>query len=267
MTDLNWVRGMIIDMDGVLWRGDQVLPGVPELFAHLRRNNIRFVLATNNATATPGTYQARMQRAGVEVSHLEIVTSALATAAYLAENIGTSARVLVIGDEGIRQALSEEGFELTDQPTEAGAVVAAMSRTVCWRDLAEATLALRRGVPFIGTNPDPSFPTERGEVPGAGAILAALEAASDRSPTVIGKPEPYLYRRATDILETEPGDTLIVGDRLGTDILGGLRLGAPTALMMTGVTSREMADESDIQANYRFNDLKELISSLNSNPE
>lgn len=265
MADLSWVRGMIIDMDGVLWRGDQVLPGVPELFTHLRQNDIRFVLATNNATATPSTYRERMRNAGVEVSDREIVTSALATAAYLAQTMEKSDPVLVIGDEGIRQALIDEGFSLTDQPSEAGAVVAAMSRTVCWHDLAEATLALRRGVPFIGTNPDPSFPTERGQVPGAGAILAALEAASDRSPTVIGKPEPFLYRRATEILGTETGETLIVGDRLGTDILGGVRIGAPTALMLTGVTSRQMADESDVQADYLFNNLNELLSSLNSN--
>ncbi len=266
MTNLSWVRGMIIDMDGVLWRGDQILPGVPELFAHLRQNDIRFVLATNNATTTPSTYRGRMLRAGVEVSEGEIVTSALATAAYLAQNYAASSPVLVIGDDGIRQALIDAGFGLTDRASEAQVVVAAMSRTVCWQELAEATLALRRGAPFIGTNPDPSFPTERGEVPGAGAILAALQAASERSPTVIGKPEPFLYRRATEVLGTDPEETLIVGDRLQTDILGGIRLGAPTALMLTGVTSREIADKSDIQADYRFEDLTALVASLNSNP-
>ena len=262
--DLSWVRGMIIDMDGVLWRGGTILPGVPELFAHLREQEIGFVLATNNATQTPETYRERMRAAGVEVSQNEVLTSALATAAYLQDQLPAGSALYVVGDAGIRQALEKEGFRLVGRAEEAEAVVAAMSRRACWEDLAEATLALRRGVPFIGTNPDLSFPTERGQVPGAGAILAALEAGSGREPTVIGKPEPYLYRQATEVLGTEPGRTLILGDRLETDILGGIRLGARTALLLTGVTSEEQAASAEIQADYQFQDLPELLASLQS---
>lgn len=260
--DLSWVRGMIIDMDGVLWRGETILPGVPELFAYLREQDIGFVLATNNATQTPETYRQRMRAAGVEVSEHEVLTSALATAAYLQEQLPVGSALYVVGDDGIRQALQRAEFRIIRRAEEAEAVVAAMSRRVCWEDLAEATLALRRGVPFIGTNPDASFPTERGQVPGAGAILAALEAGSGREPTVIGKPERYLYQQATQILGTEPNDTLILGDRLETDIVGGIRLGAQTALLLTGVTSEEQAADSEIEANYQFHNLVDLMASL-----
>lgn len=262
MTDLSWVEGFIIDMDGVLWRGRTILDGVPELFEFIEKNQLRYVLATNNATATQEEFAGRLQSASIEIPLENILTSALATASYLAERYPESADVLVIGANGLRQALTEQGFTLVEEAERAQAVVVGMDPTVDWKRLAEATLAIRAGAFFIGTNPDPSFPTERGQVPGNGAILAALEAASGEKPMVIGKPEPHLYQQAVARLEIEPEKTLILGDRLETDIQGGLNLGAPTALLLTGVTDQAAAKASDIKPSYVFADLPELLASL-----
>ena len=262
MVDLNWVRGMIIDMDGVLWRGRTILDGVPELFEYLQANGLPYILATNNATATPDGFAERLRHASMDVPTERIVTSALATSSYLAERYPGSARVLVIGDNGLRTALSEAGFSIVERADEAEAVVVGMDPTVNWRRLAEATLAIRAGAFFVGTNPDPSFPTERGQVPGNGAILAALQAASGQQPVVIGKPEPHLYRQAINAMGVKPEQTLILGDRLETDIRGGIELGSPTALLLTGVTDKATVKASDIKPTYVFEDLPELLTSL-----
>lgn len=262
MTDLSWVEGFIIDMDGVLWRGRTILDGVNEFFQYLEANELPYVLATNNATATPEEFAARLKQASVDVSLDHILTSALATASYLADRYPDSADLLVIGDTGLRTALTDRGFSIVESADQAEAVVVGMDPKVNWKRMAEATLAIRAGAFFIGTNPDPSFPTERGQVPGNGAILAALEAASDQKPLVIGKPESHLYEQATKSLKIEPEKTLILGDRLETDILGGIKLGAPTALLMTGVTDHAAAKASDIKPTYIFQDLAELLNSL-----
>jgi 4-nitrophenyl phosphatase len=262
MPNLTNIRGAIIDMDGVLWRGRQILPGVPEFFEVLHRRHIPFVLATNNATATPEQFLERLQAAAVPASLEEILTSAIATSVYLEQTLPSGSSLLVIGEDGVRRAVSERGFSLTDTADEADAVVVGMDRNVCWRQMAEATLAIRRGLPFVGTNPDPSFPTERGQVPGNGATLAALQAASGVEPVVIGKPEPHLYQQATQILGTEPDQTLIIGDRLETDILGGIRLSAPTVLLLTGVTDRSQAEASSIQPDWVLPDLAALSRML-----
>ncbi len=261
MRELPTIQGMIIDLDGVLWRGQTILPGVPELFSALRAEGVRFVLATNNASETPAAYRSRLQAGGVNVEEAEILTSAIATANYLGGVLEPGSPLFVIGDEGLRSAIKGAGYRIIDGADGAKAVVVGMDRTVCWAQLAEATLAIRSGAHFVGSNPDPSFPTERGQVPGNGAILAALQAASGIEPTVIGKPEPHLYRQATRLLEVDPDKTLILGDRLETDILGGLRLGAPTALMMTGVTAKADLEESEIQPDFVFEDLPAFLRS------
>jgi 4-nitrophenyl phosphatase len=137
-----------------------------------------------------------------------------------------------------------------------------MDRGVDWNEMAEAAYAIGHGALFIGTNIDPSFPTERGLAPGNGAILKALEATTGIAPIIVGKPEPYLFLRALDRIGTSPGDTLAVGDRLETDILGGRRAGMKTALMLTGVTSLKALEGSDIRPDYVFNHLEELIERL-----
>jgi 4-nitrophenyl phosphatase len=262
MPDLADIRGAIIDLDGVLWRGRESLPGVPAFFEALSERGIEFMLATNNATSTPEQFLDRLQAAQVPATIDRILTSAIATGRYLQGILPAGATLLVIGEDGIRQAVKDCGFTITDEADSAQAVVVGMDRKVCWPIMAEATLAIRRGVPFVGTNPDPSFPTERGQVPGNGAVLAALGASSGVQPTVIGKPEPHLYRQAADTLGTRPEVTLIIGDRLETDIAGGIGLGSPTVLVLTGVTDRKQAATSSVKADWVVEDLRALTALL-----
>jgi 4-nitrophenyl phosphatase len=262
MTDLSWVQGFIIDMDGVLWRGRDILPGVQDFFRYMESHHLSYVLATNNATATPEQFAQRLSQASVDVSIDHILTSALATASYIKHNYPELTRVLAIGDTGLRTALTEAGMELVDQADQAQAVVVGMDMSVNWDQLAEATLAIRDGARFIGTNPDPSFPNERGQVPGNGAILAALEAASNQQPLVIGKPETHLYEAALDIMGVPAENTLVIGDRLETDIQGGINLGAATALLLTGVTDHQTAKDSPIKPNFTFDNLRHLQAAL-----
>ncbi len=253
---LSRLRYLIVDMDGVLWRGDRPVPGLQEFFAFLRERGIRFVLATNNASKRPDQYAEKLARFGVEVPLEWILTSAQATAAYLAEREPEGTEVHVIGGDGLRAALTERGFVLTEEG--ARYVVVGWDPDLTWRKLARATLLIRRGAGFIGTNPDRTFPSEEGLVPGNGAQLAALEAATDVKPVVIGKPEPWLYREAMRRMGAAPEATGVVGDRLDTDIAGGIRLGLATILVLSGITAEEDLDGAPFRPSLVCSDVGEL---------
>jgi 4-nitrophenyl phosphatase len=170
----------------------------------------------------------------------------------------------MIGEDALREALIKSDFSLVENPDEAQAVLVGFDRQCTWNKIAKAALAIQRGAKFIGTNPDVSFPIENGEVPGAGAILAALRESCGIQPTIIGKPEPHLYRLALERLQVSAEQSLAVGDRLETDILGGRRAGMKTALVLTGITQPEDLEDSPIQPDYIFNDLPQLCRELSS---
>jgi 4-nitrophenyl phosphatase len=246
MQPLNRMRAAVIDMDGVLWQGERPLPGLTEFFAALRERGVRFVLATNNASRTPEQFVQKLAGMGVSVRREEVLTSAMGAALYLAqlwarENTDgrPPARIFAIGGPGVCQALLEQNFHLCSlDDLDADFVVCGMDPGLSWDKLATATLNLRAGARFVGTNPDLSLPTERGLTHGNGAILAALQAATGVAPVIIGKPEPTLYQQALDLLGTEPSETLAIGDRLDTDILGAARAGLPSVLVLSGVSTR-----------------------------
>lgn len=263
MTDLASLRHLIIDMDGVLWHGDNPLPGLVEFFAVLRRRNITFILATNNASKTPDQYVVKLTRMGVEVSHDEILTSAQAAALYLSQQSSNGARVFAVGEDGVRQALAERGFFLCDlYNVNAQFVVVGMDRGLSWDKLATATLNIRAGAKFIGTNPDTTLPTERGITHGNGAILAALQTATGIIPTIIGKPEPIMYQQAMARLGGTTEDTWALGDRLETDILGAKRAGIRSILVLSGITTREDLAASDYQPEIVLPDIAALTIEL-----
>ncbi len=238
--DAHWlreVRGVLLDVDGVLYRGREILPGAVAFLRFLVERRIPYIYLTNNSTLSPEMYAERLARRGFPATPEQVVGSAEATAHLLRQTFSDSSpRLLVIGEAGLEETLRRYGFGLVDHADEADAVVVGLDRHVTYAKLAEATYALRRGVPFFGTNPDRTFPTERGLAPGAGSILAALEAASDRKPTIVGKPEPPIFELALARLQQPRHAVLMIGDRLDTDILGARRLGLRTALVLTGVT-------------------------------
>lgn len=262
MTDRNLatVRAFLLDLDGVVYRGDAALPGAAEFIAELQARRVPFLFITNNSTRTPAQYVARLSRMGMYVGEETVLTSALATAAYLAATAPRGTPLYVIGETGLRQALAERGFLLSDDHRAARYVVAGHDTTLTWRKLAGATLAIRRGAPFIATNPDRTLPTEEGLVPGAGAILAALEAASGVSPRVIGKPEVGIFRQALARLSVSPEYVAMVGDRLETDILGGHRAGLHTIGVLSGATSAQEFAQANPPPDWVFENLAALLT-------
>ena len=260
---LQHIRAVICDMDGVLWRGKELLPGFLDFFELLQRRNLRYTLVTNNASRTPDQYVEKLARLGVEVGLEHVLSSALAAADYLAANAPPDALVYPVGGEGVHAALRARGFQLTDGEV-ADYVVVGWSPETTWYDMAKATLLIRNGATFIGTNPDRTFPSEKGLVPGAGAQLALIETATDVKPLIAGKPEPILYQQALARMDVKPTETLMIGDRLDTDILGGIREGLHTALLLSGIQRREELAKSHYRPELIFNDLAELVAAFES---
>jgi 4-nitrophenyl phosphatase len=265
---INDIRGLIIDMDGVLWHGDEPLPGLVGFFEVLRALHLPFVLATNNASLTAEQYVLKLAKMGVVVSLEEILTSGMATASYLAERYpAKQTRVFVIGSHGATQPLIERGFTLTglyETGPEQGAdlVVSGLDRQLSWDKLATAALNIQAGAAFFGTNGDVTLPTEQGCVPGNGATLAALKAATGVVPIIIGKPEPVLYQQALALLRLPPEQTLAIGDRLDTDILGAVRAGIPSLMVLSGISTLEDIDAVDYAPNWVMQDIQELTLAL-----
>ena len=256
-TFLASIRHLIVDMDGVLWRGDEPMPALSEFFAFLRQRQIDFVLATNNASRTPGQYVDKLARFGVEVSPRCVLTSAEAAAAYLVSTAPSGARVYPIGEEGLWRALEQRGFVLTDEG--ADYVVVGWDRQLTWDKLATAALLIHAGAGFVGTNPDVNYPTERGPVPGNGAQLAALEATTGVPPVVIGKPEPRMYQQALQLMGASPETTAVVGDRLDTDIAGGVRAGLASVLVLSGITTQADLVTSSVKPDLVCADIEDLV--------
>ncbi|NPA26863.1 MAG: HAD-IIA family hydrolase [Chloroflexi bacterium] len=256
------IQGLILDMDGVLWRGGQPLGPLPEWFARMRALGLRWVFVTNNATRSPRAYVERLRGLGVPAREEQIINSAMAAAALLKTRWPQAeARVLTLGEGGLDEVLSQAGFSITHEPP-ADVVVAALDRQCTYEKLARAARAVHQGAWLVGTNPDRTYPVPEGLAPGAGALLAALEAATDAQATIAGKPEPWPFRLALQRLGLPPERVLAVGDRLETDILGAQRLGIPTALVLSGVTTREQALAWEPPPNWMGEDLGRLLAYL-----
>jgi 4-nitrophenyl phosphatase len=272
MDSLSNIRALIIDMDGVLWHGDQPQPGLKEFFQTLREFRIRFILATNNASLTQDQYVSKLAKMGVTVTPDEILTSAMATALYLAEQTDpVTTRVFVVGEDGAKKPLIERGFTLTglyevnnEKTSNKGAdvVVCGKDHTLTWDKLATATLNIRAGAKFIGTNADTTLLTEYGVTHGNGAILAALETATGVSPTIIGKPEPIMYQQAMKLLGSKPAETAAIGDRLETDILGAVRAGIRSLMVLSGISSLEDLKTVDYRPTWMMPDIQAITNAI-----
>ncbi len=239
------IKALILDMDGVVWKGDAPIGDLPATFNRIRERGLKFVFATNNGTKTPEEYQQKLHELGVEVESWQIVTSALGIAFMLANRHPRGTKVFMIGEEGIRAALKEKGFEIlsTEDAPKAEAFVMGIDRNIGFMKVAEATLLVRAGIPFYTTNTDMTFPTPRGEIPGNGSWLSVITSATGVEPIVAGKPFPFLMELSLDRLGTKKDETLVVGDRLETDIAAGQSVGCPSALVLSGVSTKAQADE------------------------
>lgn len=277
MSKIDNLAGLIIDMDGVLWHGNKPIDGLVQFFATLRKLSLPFILATNNASLTQQQYIFKLEKMGVTVSEDEILTSSMATARYLAKDESLQGKkVFVIGEEGLKQPLIEHGFTLTDlyqvnQPDKgiihhgADIVVSGLDRQLTWDKLATATLNINAGAKFYATNSDTTLPTELGEVMGNGGTIAALEAVTGVKAISIGKPEPILYQQALETLGTDPNNTIAIGDRLNTDILGAVNAGIRSILVLTGISSEQDIADVDYAPTWVMADIRAVSHALLNN--
>ena len=249
-------------MDGVLWKADAPIGDLPAIFELIDHKGLKVAFATNNGTRTPEQYVERLKGFGVTIDPWQVITSSLGVAHLLALRFPEGGKVYVIGEMGLESALQAKGFELlTVQDTEnALAVVMGVDRSINFSKVSEAALLIRSGVPFYATNPDRTFPTPRGEIPGAGAWISVLVTATGIEPVYAGKPSPYMLELARQRLETERDETLVVGDRLETDIAGGQAAGCPVAFVLSGVGEHEQGIQWRPAIDMIAPDLSALLS-------
>jgi 4-nitrophenyl phosphatase len=256
------VRGWLIDLDGVVYRGEAVLPGASELLELLRRRGIPHLFLTNNSSRTPRQYVAKLARLGIRTRPERVLTSALVAAADLERQALPGDRILLVGGAGLREALALARLTLADDDRQATIVLVGLDVGITYEKLARAALAIRRGARFLGTNADRTFPTERGLEPGAGALLAALEATTGVTPHVYGKPAPEMFAEALRRLGTPAELTAMLGDRHDTDVVGGADSGLVTVAVTTGACSEEMLRSAEPRPDYIFPSAAELRAAL-----
>jgi len=253
-------RAVLVDMDGVMYVGERPLPGVQEFIDYLESTGRGWLCVTNNSSKTPDMFVEKLARMNVRSTAENVLGSAVATAGWMANAYPQRGTVLMVGETGLRVALQEDGFEITDDLHAADFVVAGIDFDLTYEKVARATLAIHNGATFIGTNHDPSFPSERGQVPGTGSILALIATATGVQPTIIGKPNAGMFDMATARLGVTAGETMMVGDRYDTDIAGAIALEMTTVGVLTGVTTAESYAQEDPPPDIVLHGIPELLA-------
>ena len=250
--------GVICDLDGTVYRSGQPLPGVVDALARVRAAGVRVVFVSNNPLRTSTSYAERLSGVGIPTDRSDVITSGEVMATWLRQHT-PRARVLLLGESSLYAELQSAGATLVDSGEEAEVVVVSFDRTFSYAKWLEAYRAIRSGARFLATNPDATCPVEGGEVPDAGGIIAALEVSTRRRVEVVaGKPSPLMLATALDRLGRTPGEVVVVGDRLETDIELGHRGGVATALVLTGVTDQTTAEAAVPRPTFVLDSLAEL---------
>jgi 4-nitrophenyl phosphatase len=251
------IQALILDMDGVLWRGDEPIGDLKSIFEKINELDWKVVFATNNGSRTIVEYVELLASFGVMIEPWQVVSSATASIEYLRAKYPQGGPIYIIGERGMWEACESHGFYQCE--SEALSVIVGIDRELTYDKLKIATFLIHSGSVFIGTNPDKTFPTPQGLAPGAGAILAAIQASTGVNPIIIGKPQPAIYQIALQRLKLSPDKVLVVGDRPETDITGAQMIGCPTALVLSGVTDATQAQAWQPAPNIIAQDLESLV--------
>ncbi|ELZ82095.1 HAD-IIA family hydrolase [Haloferax larsenii] len=255
-------RGVVLDVDGTVVRGDEAIPGALDGLAAIEAAGLDRLFVSNNPTKKPLAYEERLRGAGIDATADEIVTSGTTTTSYVAEQ-HPGAKTFCIGEEGLRDQLREAGLELVSASDDPDVVVVSIDREFHYDDLRDAYVALRDGATFYGTDPDIVIPAADGDIPGSGAIIHAVSGVAGRDPdAILGKPSPVARGIVLDRLGLEPEEVLVVGDRLDTDIALGTTAGMGTAVVRTGVTDDATLAASDYEPDYVLDSLGDIESIL-----
>jgi len=249
-------RGFIIDMDGVIYHGNKLLPGVREFVAWLQEEKKRFLFLTNSSERTPEELQEKLHRLGIRVDQTHFYTSALATAAFLSgqKKKGTA---YIIGEAGLINALYNVGFSMNN--IDPDYVVIGESRSYSYEKIEHAVNLVLKGAKLIGTNPDISGPIEDGIAPATKALIAPIELATGRSAYFVGKPNPLMMRIALKKLQCTTDETIIIGDRMDTDIIAGIESEIDTCLVLSGITDKNTMTEFPYNPHFVLNGVIDLI--------
>lgn len=245
----------LVDMDGVLIRDDVALPGATDFIHRLKEQECQFLVLTNNSIYTRRDLAARLSEAGLSILEDQIWTSAVATARFVSNQM-PDASAYVIGEAGLKTALHNVGYRLTD--TDPDFVILGESRTYSFQNITEAVQLVNQGARFIVTNPDATAPSTEGPLPATGSVAALITEATGADPYFIGKPNPIMIRGALNQLGAHSKSTAMVGDRMDTDVVAGIEAGLRTYLVLTGSTHREEISEYA----YRPNEVVESIADL-----
>lgn len=258
MLDFSTIRTVLFDMDGVIYRGKLRLPGVVEMIQFCTQHGITFAFVTNNAAPTPAQFQQKLHTMGIPVTAERIFSSAQMTARYLRRHYPRGTTAYVIGMEGLHEAMFADHY-FVPQEQQPDLVVLGVDTRVTYEKFAIGSRAIQAGARYILTNRDLAFPSENGMMPGAGALGAVLHLATGVEPTVMGKPQPEMFRQVLDALRADPKTTLVVGDQLDTDIAGANALGIRSVLVLTGIARRSDVAPGTPQPDAIFEDLTELL--------
>ncbi|HEO70724.1 MAG TPA: HAD-IIA family hydrolase [Candidatus Hydrogenedentes bacterium] len=258
-TSLASLRYFLLDMDGTVYLGPHPIEGAPEFIRFLGESGRRYLFFTNNPTADAEQYSVKLERMGIHADPTEVLTSGEATARYLVSETAYR-RVYVLGTPSFEAELQRAGLEMEDEEPEV--VVLSFDKTLTYAKLERACLLLRKGIPYVATNPDKLCPTEYGYIPDCGSMAALLEAATDRLPRFIGKPNREMVRMGLQKLGAEPERTAMVGDRLYTDMQMAYNAGITSILVLSGETTRDRLEALERRPDFVFSSVRELHSAL-----
>jgi NagD protein len=250
-------KGFICDMDGVIYHGNRLLPGVKEFVDWLKAENKNFIFLTNSSERTPRELQEKMLRLGIEVDRAHFYTSALATATFLASQIPKGS-AYIIGEAGLINALYNVGYTMNN--VDPDYVVMGESKAYSYERIEHAVNLVIRGAKLIGTNPDVTGPGENGIVPATKALIAPIELASGKAAYYVGKPNPLMMRIALKKLGLTREETIIIGDRMDTDIVAGIESEIDTCLVLSGISTREIMSTFAYQPHYVLEGVSDIIN-------
>ena len=257
MQTISQKMGFICDMDGVIYHGNEILPGVREFVSYLIENDKKFVFLTNSPEKTPHELSMKLERMGLSVSPDHFYTSAMATAEFLAaQNPGCTA--YVIGEAALAKALYDHQIYMNDVNPDY--VVVGETRTYSCEKIEKAIALVNKGAKLIGTNPDITGPTERGVMPATGSLIAPIEIATGKRAYFVGKPNPLMLRHGLRILDCHSADIAFIGDRMDTDIIAGIESNVDTVLVLSGVTAREDIDNFPYRPKYILSGVGDLLA-------
>ncbi|WP_425325966.1 HAD-IIA family hydrolase [Nocardioides dongkuii] len=250
------VETWLTDMDGVLVHEDVPIPGAKDFLDALKESGLQFMVLTNNSIFTPRDLRARLLRGGIDVPEEAIWTSALATAQFLHEQ-RPGGTAYVVGEAGLTTALHDIGYVMTDRDPDY--VVLGETRTYSFEAITRAIRLIDAGARFIATNPDPSGPSQHGKLPATGSVAALISTATGRSPYFVGKPNPLMMRSALNKLNAHSETTVMIGDRMDTDIISGLEAGLRTILVTTGSTAPEQVETFPYRPTRVFDSVADVL--------